>query len=211
MGGHTLYESTGRYGGSTVRAYAGPGLAPVGQVALPATAFGEGLAWLGGELYQATWREGLVYVYGPDLALRRTLSWPGERWGLAADGKALVVSDGTAQLQFIRPDNGQPLRQVVVTDASGQAWRSLNELEWVEGHLLANVWHRDVVLVIDPANGRVQGLFDFAPLAQAVGRLMPGRTGEQVLNGLAWDAARQTLWVTGKDWPVWFELQLTLH
>ncbi len=209
--GPQLFESTGRYGQSRLIAYDAATLQLQQQHFLRSDVFGEGLTFLGGRLYQGSWKSREIFVYDTRLQPLQTLAITGDSWGLTTDGKALIMSDGSPVLQLLDPATAQVLRTLTVSDASGTVWRDLNELEWVDGHILANVWHRDTVLVIDSQSGRVRARYDLDALAATLRQYMPVRNSEQVLNGMAWNPATRTLLVTGKDWPVWFELQLTLH
>ncbi|HQQ62020.1 MAG TPA: glutaminyl-peptide cyclotransferase [Pseudomonadales bacterium] len=206
--GGQLFESTGGVGQSRLFAFDAENFSEKNHVLLPPNDFGEGLAYLDNTLYQLTWQNREVRVYDMALHLQRVLPFDVEGWGLTSDGKQLVSSDGSDQLVFRDAKKLLPLRAVTVVDAEGQHRDNLNELEWVDGKILANVWHRDVVLVINPDNGRVLGQYDFEKLSQAAQKQMPARNGDQVLNGLAWNPATQTLLVTGKDWPMWFEVRL---
>lgn len=206
-----LFESTGRYGQSRLIAYDAATLQLQQQHFLRSDVFAEGLTFLNGRLYQGSWKSREIFVYDTRLQPLQTLAIAGDSWGLTTDGKVLIMSDGSPLLQLLDPATAQVLRTLTVRDASGTVWRDLNELEWVDGRILANVWHRDTVLVIDSQSGLVHARYDFSGLAPELRKHMPARNSEQVLNGMAWNPATKTLLVTGKDWPVWFELQLTLH
>lgn len=208
--GPQLFESTGRYGQSRLIAYDAASLQMQKQHFLPADIFAEGLTYLDGKLYQSSWKSQEIFVYDTKLTQLKTLQIGGDSWGLTTDGQSLVMSDGTATLQFLDPASGQRQRALTVTDSQGNPWRDINELEWVDGHILANVWHRDTVLLIDGHSGRIQGQYNLEKLAPELRKHMPFRDGEQVLNGMAWQPRHKTLLVTGKDWPVWFEIGLTL-
>lgn len=207
--GNTLFESTGHYGESRLHAYNANDLAPLKQVDLPANRFGEGITVLRNKLYQLNWKGGDIFVYNLDLELQDTLRITGDGWGLTTDGDNLIMSDGSATVFFRDRDTARELRRITVSDASGKRWDNLNELEWINGVILANVWHQDTVLAIDPQSGQVVGQYDFERLSQIAGKQMPGRNGEQVLNGMAWNPSTQTLLLTGKDWPLWFEVVLS--
>jgi glutamine cyclotransferase len=208
FGAGYLFESTGQYGHSAVIAYNQSDLNMARKYALPDDEFGEGITELGGKLYQLTWKSGKVLVYDLQLHLQKSLSIKGEGWGITTDGHALIISDGSDLLKFIDPETATLLRTVRVHSPSGKKWLNLNELEWINGVILANVWHLDTVLLIDPEDGTVIRQYNLEPLAQAATHTMKRRDSEQVLNGMAWDAERQSLFVTGKDWPLWFEIKL---
>ena len=199
-----LYESTGLNGKSTLRKVRLETGEAVQQHRLDRVYFGEGLTEWKGELIQLTWRSQVVFVYDlASLAPRRTLAYPGEGWGLTHDGKALILSDGSAQLRFLDPATLHELERVTVVDGKVPV-KELNELEYVGGEVLANVWHTNRIARIAPQTGRVTGWIDLRGLLSPVYRLDP----EAVLNGIAYDAARKRLFVTGKLWPKLFEIQI---
>lgn len=200
-----LYESTGRYGQSTVRRVALETGTVQAQTALADRYFAEGLALHDGRLYQLTWQEGtgLIYEVG-DLRQVATFPWEGEGWGLTSDGTALYASDGSNVIRVVDPNSFRVLRTIDVTDGAEYV-HQLNELEWVKGELWANVWHSDRIARIDPATGRVVGWVDLAGLLPPD----PSRDGEAVANGIAYDAATDRLFVTGKLWPRLFEIRLS--
>lgn len=175
------------------------------QTDLAGEFFGEGLALANGRLYQLTWREHKVFVYDKDsLALVGELTLPTEGWGAAWDGSRFVISDGSSVLRFYAPETFRETGKIVVTDG-GKPVENLNELEWVEGHILANAWGSDLVARIDPATGKVLAWYDLSALRSEFGPL----SGDAVLNGLAYDAAGKRLFATGKRWPKLFEIELT--
>ena len=200
----SFYESTGLNGQSSLRKVE-PGTGRIlARVNLDPSYFGEGLALWGGKLYQLTWRSRLVLVYDArTLAPLTTLPLETEGWGAASTPLGLVTSDGSDTLTWRDPETFRPTRAVQVTDA-GRPVTLLNELEWVEGFVLANVWHDDRIAVISPGTGRVAAWLDCSRLRKGLGAL----PGESDLNGIAWDPARKKLYVTGKLWPNIFELTL---
>ncbi|HSC75868.1 MAG TPA: glutaminyl-peptide cyclotransferase [Pseudomonadales bacterium] len=206
-----LFESTGHYGQSRLISYDAKTMALQKQQFLRADVFGEGLTFLNKKLYQASWKSHELFVYDTALQPLQTLAISGDSWGLTTDGHSLIMSNGSDTLQFLDPDTGKTLRSITVTDNSGNHWQDINELEWIDGHILANVWHRNTVLVIDGITGHITSQYDLEKLSQDVSRHMPSRDSEQVLNGMAWNPETHTLLVTGKDWPLWFELKITLH
>ena len=201
--GGFLYESTGRNGQSTLRKVKLETGAVVQQRRIDAAHFAEGLAEWKGRLYQLTWQSNVAFVY--DLATFapvRTLRYPGEGWGLTAAPDGLILSDGTADLRVLDPETFREIRRVTVRDA-GVPIDQLNELEFVRGEVWANVWHTDRIARIAPQTGRVVGWIDLSGLMSTY-RL----DAEAVLNGIAYDAATQRLFVTGKLWPRLFEIQV---
>ncbi len=205
-----LFESTGKYEHSAVFAYHATTLQETHRRPLANNVFGEGLTYLHGKLYQASWRSHVIFVYDTQLRLLKTLPLRGEGWGLTTNGSALILSDGSNQLHFLDPDTGALQRTLTVNDHSDTLWSQLNELEWVDGHILANIWHSNNVLLIDSNDGRVKGRYDFSRLSETISQQMQHRTPEDVLNGMAWRTSDRTLLVTGKNWPLWFFVQLTM-
>lgn len=202
-----LYESTGLYGRSELRRVDPSSGAVERRVALPGDLFGEGLARLGERLYQLTWQAGIVRVYDfSSFDLVDELGYSGEGWGLAADGRRLVMSDGSSELVFRDPATFAELGRLTVRE-DGAPLAHLNELEWVtEGPwagIWANVWQQDRIVRIDPASGRV------GASADARGLLAPRRrTRADVLNGIAHDPETGDFLLTGKLWPELFRVRL---
>lgn len=198
-----LYESTGRVGTSVIRQVRFEDGRVLRQVAIPAGQFGEGIVNWGRQLVSITWQSGTGYRWDRR-TLRRLGEWryPGEGWGLTQDGSNIIMSDGTPELRFLDPVTLAERRRVTVT-LRGQQLRDLNELEWVNGAVFANVWHTGFIARIDPASGHVTGLIDLRPLARE-----NGGDEEAVLNGIAYDPAGDRLFVTGKLWPHLYEIDL---
>jgi glutaminyl-peptide cyclotransferase len=199
-----LYESTGQIGASTLRKVDLESGAVQQSAVLPRPLFGEGIAPWRDTILSLTWRDGIGFRWSRDGFSRLgSFRYSGEGWALTAMGDALVMSDGTATLRIIDPATFKVRRKLRVTDG-GKPIRDLNELEYVEGELLANVWLTDRIARINPANGHVVGWIDVSALRV--------RTGvadyNAVANGIAWDAARRRLFVTGKNWPYLFEIKL---
>ncbi|WP_459932618.1 glutaminyl-peptide cyclotransferase [Fundidesulfovibrio butyratiphilus] len=199
-----LYESTGLYGRSSLRKVDIATGRLLRQANLERDLFGEGLALWNRELYVLTWKNGRVLVFDMDtFQMKRVLPLDTQGWGLASTPQGLVVSDGSDTLVWRDPATMARLREVRVAD-NGRPVANLNELEWVEGFVFANVWHEDRIAVIDPATGRVVAWLNLAALRVRVGPL----GSESVLNGMAYDPGAKRLYVTGKNWPKLFELQL---
>lgn len=199
-----LLESTGLNGHSTLREDDLDTGRVVRSVTLDAKYFGEGLTVLGGKAYQLTWRNHVGFVY--DAATFRRIGefhYPWEGWGLATDGRYLVMSDGTNTIRFLDPATFKVVRSIDVT-AYGWPVERLNELEWIKGEIFANVWQTDEIVRIDPATGLVRGIIDLTGLLPAFDRA--GHV--DVLNGIAYDPATDRLFVTGKWWPRLFEIRL---
>lgn len=202
-----VWESTGHYGASAIAEKNLRSGKTTRRTPLPADHFGEGLALHSGAFWQLTWREGVLHRY--DLALNRTdtLRYQGEGWGLTSDGTALIVSDGSANLIWFDPLTRRVTRRIAVQD-DGIPVPRLNELEWVEGAIYANVWMTDRVARIDPATGTVTGWLDLAALKKKAGITPAQEAQGAVLNGIAWRSDKQRLLVTGKWWPRLYEIRL---
>ena len=201
--GDTLIESIGRYRHSSVAILDLEGGGVRRERALPGDLFGEGLTLFDGHLYQLTWRAGRVFLYDADtLEAVGAMSYKGEGWGLTHDGSHLIMSDGSAVLYFRKPDDFSVARRVTVTE-HGRPLKRLNELEWVEGSIYANVYLQDRIVAIDPQDGVVRAALDLSPLARQV--RAEARAG--VLNGIAWDAATRRLFITGKNWPAVYQIE----
>jgi glutamine cyclotransferase len=201
--GH-LYESTGLNGRSSLRMVDLETGRVLQRATVPSQYFAEGLAPWGSTLIQLTWRSHVVFVYDRfSFRLLRTMQYPGEGWGLTEDGKNLILSDGTATLHFLDPQTLREVRRIEVKDR-GSPVAQLNELEYVRGEIYANVWHTDRIARISPATGQVLGWIDLT------GLLSPDEVSdpEAVLNGIAYDAVRNRLFVTGKLWPKLFEIKV---
>lgn len=199
-----LFESTGLYGQSTLREVDLETGRVLRRLDLPPDLFGEGLAYVEGQLFQLTWREGVVRVYdAATFEVRATLPLSGQGWGLTTWSNQLVASDGSALLRFHEPATMARRGELIVTDRE-QLVSHLNELEIVEGALFANVWGADRIARIDLQTGRVTGWLDCGPLIPPDLR----SRRENVLNGIAYDPATRRLYVTGKNWPVLYELKL---
>lgn len=199
-----LYESTGRLGHSSLRKVD----LKTGEVLeirnLDNTYFGEGAVIVGNKIVQITWRSGKGFVYGKNtFDLLETFTYPGEGWGLTYDGRSLIMSDGTAVLRYLDPATFRETGTLEVYGDSGPV-NSLNELEFVDGQIFANIWGSDRVARIDPETGRVKGWIDLSGLLPEKDR----KGGEDVLNGIAYDPKSKRLFVTGKFWPKLYEIRL---
>lgn len=198
-----LYEGTGLRGMSSVRKVK----LETGEVLekrdLPDPYFGEGIVNWKDRLLELTWQAQTGFIY--DLATfapKGGFKYPGEGWGLTQDGTRIIMSDGTSELRFWDPETLQETGRIIVTDFYGRPVRNLNELEWVKGEVYANVWETDQIARINPKTGRVVGWINLIGL-------WPGSdNAEKTLNGIAYDAQHDRLFVTGKKWPKLFEIRL---
>lgn len=200
-----LYESTGLNGQSSVRKVDLATGRVLQSQALSPRYFGEGIVAWKGRLIQLTWQSHVGFV--DDLATFKQLrqfGYPGEGWALTTNGRQLIMSDGTPQLRFLDPETLKQTRRLTVT-ADGQPVARLNELEWVKGEILANIWLTNFIARIDPATGKVIGWIDLTGLANAA---EIGGNSDAIPNGIAYDAGNDRLFVTGKLWPKLFEIKL---
>ena len=202
-----LYESTGIEGASSVRKVRLETGEVVQRHDLPSAYFGEGIIHWKDRLIQLTYKTEVGFVYNlSTFETERRFEYPGEGWAMTQDGKTIFMSDGTAQIRVWDPETLQELRRITVTD-QGQPVPNVNELEWVKGEIYANIWETDRIARIDPATGRVVGWIDLAGLLNPNERIA-GPEGTDVLNGIAYDANGNRLFVTGKRWPKLFEIRL---
>ncbi|HEY7288904.1 MAG TPA: glutaminyl-peptide cyclotransferase [Vicinamibacterales bacterium] len=199
-----LYEGTGQNGESSIRKVR----LETGEVLqkrdVPAEYFGEGITIWKNDLIELTWQSHLAFVYDrTTFEPRKRFSYSGEGWGLTHDGENLIMSDGTSQLRILEADTFVEKRRIEVT-ADGVPLRNLNELEFVKNEIYANVWQTDTIARIATASGRVTGFIDLN------GLLTPAeRAKTDVLNGIAYDAEHDRLFVTGKWWPKLFQIRVT--
>lgn len=200
----TLWEGTGQYGKSLLQTIdLATGRCDV-KLQLPATEFGEGITVLGDRIYQLTWTNNVVHIYDRHtLDKIREYTYTGEGWGLTSDGTLLYMSDGTETLRVIDPATFRQEKSIPVT-YEGQPVRLLNELEWIEGRIWANVYTTDQIVIINPESGRVEGVVDLTGLLP-----QEERTPQtDVLNGIAYDEATGRIFVTGKHWPKLYEIEI---
>jgi glutamine cyclotransferase len=201
-----LYESTGLNGESTLRRVDIKTGQTLQRIDIPKQYFAEGLALVGDELLQLTWQHKLGFVYDRKTFKRkRTFSYDGEGWGIAYDGKSrLVMSDGSDRLRFLDPKTLTPLKTLRVQDA-GRPVMNLNELEWIENEIWANVWQTDRIVRISPVTGDVTGWIDLSSLFPRSQRMPPA----DELNGIAYDKATRRIFITGKKWPRLYQITVS--
>lgn len=200
-----LYEGTGLNGFSSVRRVDLATGRVLKTQAVSGLYFGEGITVLGSKLYELTWQSGVAFVYdAATFAQTGTFHYRGEGWGLTSDGKRLILSDGTPALRFIDPATFNETGHITVMDGQ-RAIPRLNEIEFIEGEIWANVWETDLIARIDARTGKVNSWIDMSGLLKA-----SERTPEtDVLNGIAYDPQRKRIFVTGKKWPKLFEIQVS--
>lgn len=199
-----LYEGTGLNGQSVLKQVDIATGEAMREVALPDQFFGEGIARFGDLIYQLTWQAHFGFLYDKDtFEVAGRFSYPTEGWGLTTDGTYLVLSDGSSSLFFKDPETFQDVRRVEVRDGD-RSVDQLNELEFIDGDIYANIWHSNQIVRISPETGEVLGRMDLSELALQVKVGDP----EGVLNGIAYDAVGDRVFVTGKLWPSLFEIRL---
>ena len=199
-----LYVSSGLYGESMIRVYDFPSMEEMQSVPIDPRIFAEGLTVIDNRLVVLSWRERVMLVYSlPDLSLLGQSPLPGQGWGATHSGSTLWFSDGSHYLYSADMSADGTLNRLPVM-LEGRPLRNLNELEWVDGEIWANVWQTDEIARIDPDTGRVVGLIDLSGLLPEEDRLRD----TDVLNGIAIDPVTQNIWVTGKRWPWLFEITL---
>lgn len=199
-----LYESTGMKGQSSIRRVQLETGRVLQKLDLAPEFFGEGIAPVGNDIVSLTWTSKVGFVHdAKTLKLKRKFSYEGEGWGLASNGTQVFMSDGSPTIRLLDPKTLKETKRIQVT-AGGKPVPNLNELEWVDGQLYANVWGSNVIARIDPVSGNVVGWIDLTGLQDPAWIVGP----DDVLNGIAWDASRRRLFVTGKHWPKLFEIEL---
>ena len=199
-----LYEGTGLHGQSSLRCVELESGVVLKRRELPRQFFGEGVTVWQDRIVQLTWRSKVGFVYDRrSFELVEEFNYSTEGWGLTHDGRRLIMSDGTSTLYFLDPESFAETGRVSVRDDEGPVVR-LNELEYVEGEIYANIWRTDRIARIDPASGRVLGWIDLQGLLTAE----EGGGPADVLNGIAYDLQNERLFVTGKRWPKLFEIEL---
>jgi glutamine cyclotransferase len=200
-----LLESTGQVGRSSLRRVELETGKVLQKVDVPEPYFAEGITLLKGKIYQLTWQQQLGFIYDAwTFEKIGKFNFQGEGWGLTNDGQSLLLSDGTNRIRFLDPDNFQVRKTIAALDGSMPVIE-INELEYIQGEIYANIWHDDRIVRIDPQTGRVVGWIDLT------GLLAPGEVHDEeaVLNGIAYDDTNGRLFVTGKLWPKLFEIRIT--
>jgi len=199
-----LYEGTGIVGRSSVRKVDLATGKLLQNFDVPRPFFGEGITVFDNQILELTWVSQTGFVYDKsNFRILRSFNYPGEGWGLTNDGKQIYMSDGSAQIRVWDPATLKEVRRITVKDGN-EPVNELNELEFVRGEILANVWQTDRIARISPADGKVIGWIDLAGILPQAERTNP----DAVLNGIAYDAATDRLFVTGKLWPKIFEIKL---
>lgn len=176
------------------------------EIYLPGPLFGEGVTVLGNKIYQLTWKDQKGFVYNfSDFKLLKEFSYMIAGWGLTNDGENLIVSDGSSTIYFWNPETLKEVKRISVQDNTGMR-NNLNELEFINGYIFANIYQTDEIVKIDPSTGNIVGRLDFSDLKKSYPELLNDHV--DVLNGIAWDSAGNRIFITGKYWPKLFEIKL---
>jgi glutaminyl-peptide cyclotransferase len=206
-----LYESTGNWGESTLRKVDFKTGKPVKKYDVPKDFFAEGIALVNDEIYQLTWQSGVGFVYSLDgFKLLREFRYSGQGWGLTYDGTSLYQSDGTHIIRVVDPKTYRTTRTITVNNEDGNPLMKLNELEWVKGEIWANIWHSETInrpnhiARIDPETGKLLGWINLAGISPKD----TNRDTENTMNGIAYDAEGDRIFVTGKNWRNLYEIKL---
>lgn len=198
-----LYESTGQYGSSSFRRVDLATGKVQERFGLNRKYFGEGSVILGDNLYLLTWDSKVAFIYdAATLKYKSTVAYPREGWGLTTDGKQLIASDGSSTIYFMTPE--MTVTRRISVNLNGRSMRMINELEYIDGKIWANVYMTDLILIIDPKDGSVEGVVDCSGLLDR--KYYTPQT--DVLNGIAYDPQTDKIYLTGKNWPLLFEIEL---
>lgn len=201
-----LYESTGQYGESGIRKQEMKSGKILSALSIDNRLFGEGIALLNDKIYQLTWTSGKGFIYDlKTFSLESTFTYNTQGWGITTIGDKLVMSDGSNKLYHIAPSSFDIIKEVEVYDHNGPV-RNLNELEYIDGLVWANVWMQDRIVMIDPVTGEVRQELDLSRLLSGAERARLNDS-DDVLNGIAWNPEKGTVYVTGKRWPKLFEIK----
>lgn len=199
-----FYEGTGLYGKSSLRKVEVETGKVLQQFDLSSRYFGEGITIFEDKIYQLTWLDKMGFIYKlNDFESLDQFSYNHEGWGITHNGNLLIVSDGTATLRFLDPQSMALVRTIEVSSGDSPL-KNLNELEYIEGMIYANIWLTDWIAIIDPESGKVTGRIDLSGILDPEDRT----ASTDVLNGIAYDAEKKRLFVTGKRWPKVFEIEL---
>ncbi len=200
-----LYESTGQKGLSSLRKVEIETGKVLKKIDLDPDIFAEGCALVGNKIYQISWLNKKCFVYDLNsFNLIKTFSYEGEGWGLTYTGTELIMSDGTNMLRFIEPESFQTTKLLPVVDDNFNPVHYINELEYINGEIWANIWQSDNIIRIDPETGKIKGIIDCSLLRTQISY----NANTDVLNGIAYDSAQKRIFVTGKNWNLLFEVEL---
>lgn len=199
-----LYEGTGEYGESTLRKVDLKTGKVLKQISIDSTYFGEGITIFNNKLYELTWQNHIVLEYDLNFNLLKKINIPYDGWGLTHDAQHLILSDGSSNIYFLQPETLKTLKTINVADNYGML-NNLNELEYINGFIYANVWQTDNIVKIDPATGNIVGKIELPDLLKKNGKEIHNQ--DFVLNGIAYDSTTKKTYITGKSWPLLFEVK----
>lgn len=200
-----LYESTGEYGESSLRKVEIETGKVLQKIDVAREIFAEGITLLGGNIYQITWKERKCFVYDVNtFQMLKEFNYAGDGWGLTNDGTHLYMSDGTHVIRVIDPATFTTIRTITVFREDGRPLNQLNELEFVKGEIWANIWHEETIARIDPKSGKLLGWINMKGLSPDD----VSRSAENTLNGIAYDASSDRVFMTGKNWRKLFEVKI---
>ncbi|MDB5209483.1 MAG: glutaminyl-peptide cyclotransferase, partial [Sediminibacterium sp.] len=200
-----LYESTGLKGTSyLLKANLETGKA-IQKLKISNEYFGEGISMINNKIYMLTYQEHKVFVFDMDFKKIKEFEWPYEGWGMTTDGKQLILDTGGSNIYFINPETFKIERTLGVSNNNGYV-DSINELEYVDGYLYANIWQTNSIIKIDPKTGIVVAKADLTDIFPKNNLVAPAKEGN-CLNGIAYDAAKGSFYITGKYWPNLFEVK----
>ncbi len=205
LDGNTVYESDGQNGQSRILTYNLGSTTPIISTSQPEDIFSEGSTIVGDKVYQLTWKNKKGFIYDKN-SLKLLSEFPydnilGEGWGLTYDGKELILSDGTKNLYFLNPENPSKVLRTIAVASNTEGYDQLNELEYHNGSVYANVWHKPIILQINPTNGEVTGILDLTNIVK-----QSSTGGEDVLNGIAFKGDNMV--ITGKNWSRIYEISI---
>lgn len=197
-----LYEGTGLYGSSSLRKVEIKSGQVIKKIELEPEYFGEGITILNEKIYQLSWKEEKAFVYDLDFNLVQTFNYQGEGWGLANNGEQLIMSDGSEFIYFRDPNSFEITDKVAVTSGQNRI-KNINELEYQDGYIYANIWQTDYIVKINPQTGKLRGLLDLSNILE-----IENPEEIDVLNGIAFDPEEENFLVTGKLWPKLFRIEI---
>jgi glutamine cyclotransferase len=198
-----MYEGTGLNGKSDMRKYNLDTSKIISKNELPYQYFGEGITLLDNKVYQSTWKAKTMFVYNKDINLLDITEFPFQCWGLTDDNQYLIMSDGSNKIRYLTPKNYEVIKTIEVT-LEGKPIDNINELEYINNKIYANIWQKDIIVIIEPDSGKVTGVINLENI------INPEQYQHElnVLNGIAYDDKNERLFVTGKLWPMIFEIKL---
>lgn len=198
-----LYESNGVYGKSSLKAIDLNSYKTIKKIKVKDQYFAEGITILNHKIYQLSWKENTAFVYNLNFKLLKKFNYSGEGWGLANDGNNLIMSDGSEFIYYRNPENFEIIKKIKVKNANNNPITKINELEYHNKKIYANIWGEDYIIIINPQNGKVEAYLDFSQLKDEL-----NQAKIDVLNGIAYNKNNNSFLITGKLWPKIFEIRI---